>query len=217
MSTSSRAAKSPARMRPEDTAAATPLPPTRLLTTELVVIADVLRLNTKKKASSAELITQITESSTSKAGGASAVCLAMVREAFNRIDKNGDGTLSRIEVVQALRSSEEVRMLLHLPQKIRQEDGTRDLFERVFQKMDADESKSITLPEFEAYFLPALQRKKGILLGSRLVMVLAIAACGAAYIWMLLDPAIKINAEPPTPTTPHPVPDPVSIEELLYD
>jgi hypothetical protein len=32
--------------------------------------------------------------------------------------------------------------------------GTRDLFERVYQRMDADDSKSVTLEEFEAVFLP---------------------------------------------------------------
>ena len=187
--------KSPPRVRPE--ASATPPPPVKLMTTELVVIADVLGLDRKRKASSDELIAKILESATAKEGGDPAVCLAMVRAAFKRIDKNGDGTLSRIEVVKALRSDAEVQVLLHLPQKIRQEDGTRDLFERVFQQIDADQSKSITLPEFEAYFLPALQRKQGVFLG-RLVTVLAIAVCGAAYVWMLLDPAIKINAEPPT-------------------
>lgn len=182
-------------MRPEASAP----PPARLNSTELVVIADVLGLERKGKGkpTSEELVAQITESSTAKEGGDPAVCLAMVRAAFKRIDKNGDGVLSRIEVVQALRSDAEVRMLLHLPQKIRQEDGTRDLFERVYQQIDTDESKSITLQEFEAYFLPALQRKQGGVFLGRLVAVLAIAVCGAAYIWMLLDPAIKINAEPP--------------------
>ena len=44
------------------------------------------------------------------------------------------------------------RALLGLPKVIRQEDGTRDDFEAVFQRLDADDSKSITLDEFMGVF-----------------------------------------------------------------
>ena len=44
-----------------------------------------------------------------------------------------DGVLSRIEVIKACRADERVRELLGLPRVIRQEDGTRDAFEAVFQ------------------------------------------------------------------------------------
>ena len=69
-------------------------------------------------------------------------------EAFAWIDRNGDGTISRIELIQACRRDERVRALLGLPQTIRQEDGTRDAFERAFQHLDADDSKGVTLDEF---------------------------------------------------------------------
>ena len=69
------------------------------------------------------------------------------------IDANGDGVLSRAEVIKACRASERVRTLLGLPKNIRQEDGTRDSFEVVFQKFDADDSKSITLDEFSSRLL----------------------------------------------------------------
>ena len=77
-----------------------------------------------------------------------------IRAAFALIDKNGDGVLTRIEVIKALKKSKEVQHLLRLPAAIRQEDGTRDAFEKVYQKIDVDDSKSITREEFEAYFLP---------------------------------------------------------------
>ena len=77
-----------------------------------------------------------------------------IRAAFALIDKNGDGVLTRIEVIKALKKSKEVQHLLRLPAAIRQEDGTRDAFEEVYQKIDVDDSKSITREEFEAYFLP---------------------------------------------------------------
>merc|ERR1711862_153693 len=72
------------------------------------------------------------------------------KRAFALIDKNGNGTLSRIEVIKACRESEEVRRLLGLPQVIREEDGTRDAFEAIFQRFDKDNSKSITYDEFES-------------------------------------------------------------------
>ena len=71
-----------------------------------------------------------------------------IEAVFRLIDKNGNGELSRAEVIQACRANEQVHTLLGLPKNIRQEDGTRDLFEVVFQKLDADNSKSITLDEF---------------------------------------------------------------------
>lgn len=61
-------------------------------------------------------------------------------EAFELIDRNSDKTLSRIEVIQACRNDPRVRELLQLPERIRQEDGSRDAFEDVFQKMDVDDS-----------------------------------------------------------------------------
>ena len=53
------------------------------------------------------------------------------REAFSLIDKNGDGTLTRIEVIQARALRPARRELLRLPETIRQEDGSREAFERV--------------------------------------------------------------------------------------
>jgi Ca2+-binding EF-hand superfamily protein len=101
----------------------------------------------------------------------------MVAAAFRRIDTNGDGHLSRAEVIIACRTdaevralllgrlaaackcsprrpllSPQVRALLGLPQHIRQEDGTREAFERVFQRFDVDDSKGIEMDEFMRVF-----------------------------------------------------------------
>ena len=78
--------------------------------------------------------------------------LRQCNEAFQLIDKNSDGVLTRIEVIKACRADAEVRVLLGLPEKIRQEDGTRDAFEAVFQRLDADDSKAIDLLEFRRVF-----------------------------------------------------------------
>ena len=45
-----------------------------------------------------------------------------------------------------------MRELLGLPQHIRQEDGTRDTFEAVFQSIDGDDSKEINFEEFATWF-----------------------------------------------------------------
>ena len=72
--------------------------------------------------------------------------------AFHRIDANANGLLSRAEVIRACRHDEHVRTLLGLSRVIRQEDGTRDAFEKVFQRLDQDDSKAISLKEFVDLF-----------------------------------------------------------------
>ena len=87
----------------------------------------------------------------------SAALAASVRAAFELMDTSGNGRLSRAEVIKAARSNPKVRQLLDLPATIRQEDGSRDRFERVFQAMDQDDSKEVDLEEF-ARFVAQLQR-----------------------------------------------------------
>ena len=79
-------------------------------------------------------------------------------EAFELIDKNGDGRLTRIEVIQACKHDPRVRELLRLPETIRQEDGSREAFEQVFQRMDKDDSKSVDLEEFMAFWKEEVSR-----------------------------------------------------------
>ena len=77
-------------------------------------------------------------------------------EAFARIDKDGNGLLSRAEVILACRKDAHIRMLLGIPAAIHQEDGTRDTFERVFQGMDSNDNKLVDINEFTAYFRRAV-------------------------------------------------------------
>ena len=72
---------------------------------------------------------------------------SIIDHLFEQLDKDKNGTLSRIEVIKSLRSNKEVQALLRLPSRIRQEDGTRDAFESVFQAIDRDDSKSISKAE----------------------------------------------------------------------
>ncbi len=53
------------------------------------------------------------------------------RALFGKVDRNGDGQLTRVELLSAVRSSPalatELNSLFGLPEHIRQEDGTRDV------------------------------------------------------------------------------------------
>lgn len=77
---------------------------------------------------------------------------ARLRHVFETIDKNGDGMLSRTDIILALRKHPSLANLMHLPMNAHQEDGTRDKFERVFQTMDGDINKHLDWHEFLEYF-----------------------------------------------------------------
>ena len=76
----------------------------------------------------------------------------IIARAFAKIDKNGNGELSRAEVIKACKADAELRAMLNLPQHIREGDGSREAFERIFQQMDADDDKVITFDEFHSFF-----------------------------------------------------------------
>ena len=74
-----------------------------------------------------------------------------LRKLFNVIDKNGDGSLTPIEFILALRDNEEVAEQFHLARKVH-EGITRDKFEQVFQSMDKDGHRKIVWNECFSYF-----------------------------------------------------------------
>jgi hypothetical protein len=86
------------------------------------------------------------------------VTRARLEEAFALIDKDSSGELSRAEVIKALRMHEEVRAVLGLGAVVRQEDGTRDAFEAIFQRIDTNADKKISLDEFCAALDPSAPR-----------------------------------------------------------
>jgi len=73
---------------------------------------------------------------------------------FDQLDRNGDGTISHIEIIKAMRTDKEtLGPILGLESKnIKQEDGTRASFEEVFQSMDGDNDKGVSKKEWLSYF-----------------------------------------------------------------
>jgi len=97
--------------------------------------------------------------------------LGKAMAAFHAIDKNGDGEISRIEVLQACRQEDGIRTLLGMPERVRQEDGSRDAFEAIFQAIDTDGSKTISMDEFITYFCKAQRLEKATASRARLVAI----------------------------------------------
>lgn len=74
----------------------------------------------------------------------------LIAEAFRKIDRSGDGSLSRAEVIAACRKDADVRSMLGMPADF--QDSDREHFERIFQAMDGDADKRISLDEFVRFF-----------------------------------------------------------------
>ena len=79
---------------------------------------------------------------------------------FTELDENHDGRLSQIEIIRRINEARKqddrsflarISKVLGLPDHVKQQDGSRDIFERVFQAMDQDEDKEITLDEFQRF------------------------------------------------------------------
>jgi len=105
-------------------------------------------------------------------GGAAAVLVASsaanfdgidprVVDAFKLMDKNGDGELSKTEILIALRKQEAVRSLLGLAAVKFSEGEEKDAFEAAFSKMDADASDMISPKELDTWLRGALVSTSG--------------------------------------------------------
>jgi hypothetical protein len=86
-----------------------------------------------------------------------------LRQIFGRADRNGDGKLSRAELILRLRADADLADLLNLPARIGDQD--REAFESVFQSMDADDSRGVDVEEFVAHLTSAVAMQSE---GSRL-------------------------------------------------
>lgn len=81
-------------------------------------------------------------------GGSRGMPLTRLREIFEACDINGDGHISRIELIRGLRRDPAIAACFGLPAVVRQEDGTREQFEKVFQQIDRDSKNKLSLADF---------------------------------------------------------------------
>ena len=71
-------------------------------------------------------------------------------EIFKQIDANGNGEISQIEFIKALRQDQALAKRLRLPNHIRQEHESRKLFALNYADIDKDQDNVISLPELVA-------------------------------------------------------------------
>ena len=90
-------------------------------------------------------------------------------DVFAKLDRNHDGSVSRRDFLLACRKDAHVAEYLGLPQKIKQEGGSRAKLETLFQGIDSDSNDEITIEEFVEHFrnqanvggpLPPINEKK---------------------------------------------------------
>lgn len=82
----------------------------------------------------------------------SAEQVGILLEIFSECDRSGDGSVSKIELIKALRRTHGVSEFFGLPQYIRQEDGSRDMMEELFQDMDVNDDRNVTWEEFQDFY-----------------------------------------------------------------
>ena len=76
-----------------------------------------------------------------------------IRSLFDKVDADGDGFINVREMVIGLRSLPEFGELMGLPQRVVQEDGTRDAMVAIFQDIDKNNDRDISWEEFLEWFL----------------------------------------------------------------
>ena len=79
--------------------------------------------------------------------------ISTLREVFEHIDKDGDGAINVREIIIGLRKDAKLSSMLHLPQRIKQEDGSRAAFEEIFQEMDQNGIREINWKDFCTYVI----------------------------------------------------------------
>lgn len=77
---------------------------------------------------------------------------AQLGKIFGIVDVLGDGFINKRELIKALRKHNEVSKFFGLPSVIRQEDGSRDMMEAMFQTLDEDGDRQISWEEFLRWY-----------------------------------------------------------------
>ncbi|KAJ8601900.1 hypothetical protein CTAYLR_002679 [Chrysophaeum taylorii] len=85
---------------------------------------------------------------TSGVQGSFCTSQSYAQDLFDQIDNNGDGLISQVELIKALRKLPDLAEALSLPKIIRQEDGSRDAFTAVFHALAVRDDKNISKREW---------------------------------------------------------------------
>eukprot|EP00658_Telonema_sp_P-2_P007051 TRINITY_DN12631_c0_g1_i2.p1 TRINITY_DN12631_c0_g1~~TRINITY_DN12631_c0_g1_i2.p1 ORF type:complete len:426 (+),score=111.82 TRINITY_DN12631_c0_g1_i2:133-1410(+) len=80
------------------------------------------------------------------------VSLVWLWELFVRMDKNGDGSLDKTEIIAFLNQNADDAVVLRLPSKFRVGSKQHRQFEKAFQMIDQDKSENVSWEELCAYF-----------------------------------------------------------------
>jgi len=78
--------------------------------------------------------------------------LEKLRDIFDRCDVNKDGLVNKRELIKTCRRDIEIAKFFDVPSDIRQEDGSRNKLEEVFQEIDRDADREIRWAELLAYY-----------------------------------------------------------------
>jgi len=84
---------------------------------------------------------------------------AQLRAVFDSVDTQQNGMVNKRELIKAIRRDAKMAEFFGLPMEIRQEDGSRDEMEKLFQAMDSDADREITWDEF-VNFHSSVQKSK---------------------------------------------------------
>lgn len=80
------------------------------------------------------------------------ITLEKLRDIFDRCDINKDGLVNKRELIKTCRQDSEIAKFFDVPSDIRQEDGSRNKLEEVFQSIDTDGDREIRWAELLAYY-----------------------------------------------------------------
>jgi len=85
---------------------------------------------------------------------------AQLYQIFQDCDKEGNGLINKRELIKAVRRDPSTAEFFGLPSRIRQEDGSRDKMEELFQAMDQSGDAEVAWEEFQAFYRVSVAMKK---------------------------------------------------------
>eukprot|EP00440_Ansanella_granifera_P036365 gb/GFBE01039458.1/.p1 GENE.gb/GFBE01039458.1/~~gb/GFBE01039458.1/.p1 ORF type:complete len:390 (+),score=95.11 gb/GFBE01039458.1/:1-1170(+) len=80
------------------------------------------------------------------------ISLERLRAVFDKCDSDKDGKVNKREFIKACREDANIACFFELPGQIRQEDGSRNKFEELFQGIDVDGDREICWAELLAHY-----------------------------------------------------------------